>query len=225
MEWIVHYQLFLFDFDGLLVDTERLHYQAYLEMCSRRGYQLGWDFTRFSQAAYDGPTDLRDQIYDDLPGLRAQVPDWRILYEEKKRCFLDLIHHQPVPLMPGVEPLLLALQKAQIARCVVTHSAASLVQHIRKQNPILDTIPHWVTREDYLQPKPDPSCYQMAINRLAHPKASVIGFEDSPKGLRALIGTQAKPVLICPPNCPYLPATLEAFPSVHYYPSFTVIDI
>jgi beta-phosphoglucomutase len=222
MQWIHNYQLFLFDFDGLLVNTEHLHYQAYILMCAKRGFHLKWNFHRYSQAAHHESTGLRDQIYAEFPTLQAQEPHWPCLYEEKKQIFLDLVQDGAVHLMPGVSELLTALQAANINRCVVTHSATSLIQRIRQQNPILETIPHWITREDYHQPKPDPECYQVAISRLAHPHDRIIGFEDSPRGLNALLGTQAKPVLICPPDSPYLQQTLKD--PVYYYPTFTAIN-
>ena len=43
MEWIHHYQLILFDLDGLLVNTEQLHYQAYKNMLQARGFSLPSD--------------------------------------------------------------------------------------------------------------------------------------------------------------------------------------
>lgn len=223
MQWIFNYQLFLFDFDGLLVDTERLHYQAYIEMCARRGFHLNWNFHRYSQAAHHQPNDMRDQIYAEFPGLQIQEPHWHVLYEEKKQIFLDLIANGQVPLMPGVADLLLALQAASINRCVVTHSALPLIHCIRQQNPLLDTIPHWITREDYTHPKPHPECYQTAIAKLAKPQDRIIGFEDSPRGLHALLETRAKSVLICPPDAHYLHHMLTLHPNVRYYPHFTAI--
>ncbi len=222
MQWIQHYQLFLFDFDGLLVNTESLHYQAYLMMCAHRGYSLPWSFHRYSQAAHHKATDLRDQIYAEFPKLQEQEPNWAILYEEKKQIFLNLLKEQPVPLMPGVATLLTALQEANIKRCIVTHSSASLIQSICQVNPILNTIPHWITRENYTHPKPDPECYQMAIKQFAEPEDRIIGFEDAPRGLHALLETRAKPVLICPPDSPYLDQVLKF--SIHYYPTFTSIN-
>ncbi len=223
MQWIARYQLFLFDFDGLLVDTERLHYQAYVNMCAQRGFQLNWSFHRFSEAAHHKSNDLRDQIYEEFPDLKTQEPDWLILYEEKKRFFIELLEKGPAPLLPGVAPLLLALQENQIKRCVVTHSSASLIKRIRQQNPLLDTIPHWITREDYTHPKPHPECYQLAISKYAQPHDRIVGFEDSPRGLHALIETQAKSVLICPPDSSYLEKTRLLHPHVRYYPHFNAI--
>ena len=226
MNWIFRYQLFLFDFDGLLVDTEKLHYQAYIKMCAERGFHLDWSFHRYSEAAHHQSSGLQDQIYAKFPELYLQEPNWKILYEEKKRILLSLIENEPIPLMPGVADLLLALQKANIKRCVVTHSPTILIQGIRKHNPILNTIPYWITREDYTHPKPDPESYQTAINRLANPQDHIIGFEDSPRGLNALLGTNAVPVLICPLDSNYLKDTLQENSNnkLSYYSSFTEIN-
>lgn len=222
MQWISRYQLFLFDFDGLLVDTERLHYQAYIDMCAKRGFKLNWSFSRYSAAAHHHSTGLQDQIYAEFPSLYASEPDWNVLYEEKKRLFLNLVESRPAPLLPGAASLLVALQKAAIKRCVVTHSPASLIQKIRKQNPILDTIPHWITRHDYTRPKPDPECYRYAISTYGAPTDAIIGFEDSPRGLHALLETKAQAVLICPPDSSYLPELLEN-QAVTYFSNFDAI--
>lgn len=221
MRWISHYQLFLFDFDGLLVNTEELHYQAYLNMCAERGFKLNWSFFRYSEAAHHSSSALREQIYAELPELHQMEPNWSVLYEEKKEALLKLIHQGSAHLMPGVADLLQALNRANINRCVVTHSLNTLIHPIREQNPILNTIPHWVTREDYAIPKPDPECYRVAISRYAKEGDRIIGFEDSPRGFNALMGTRATPVLICPRDYPYLAKLLES--KINYYPSFSDI--
>lgn len=221
MQWIHHYQLFLFDFDGLLVNTEEIHYQAYIKMCADRGFNLTWTFNRYSDAAHHSATALQEQIYTEFPQLKTQEPNWNVLYEEKKSAFMQLIREGAAHLMPGVSPLLNALQEANIQRCVVTHSPTPLIHLIREQNPVLNTIPHWITREHYSQPKPHPECYLTAIQKFAKPNDQIIGFEDSPRGLKALSETKAKAILICPPDYPYVSKLIEQ--SVIYYPSFTAI--
>jgi beta-phosphoglucomutase len=208
MQWIHHYQLFLFDFDGLLVNTEEIHYQAYKRMCAGRGFQLKWDFNRYTQAAHLDADALRDQIYAEFPALQNQEPNWNV-------------HEGAVQLMPGVDQLLRALQEAQILRCVVTHSALELIQIIRSQNPVLNTIPNWITREDYARPKPHPDCYQLAIERFAKPQDQVIGFEDTPRGLNALRQTRAQAILICPADYCHLQELKEQ--GVQHYASFNAI--
>lgn len=221
MNWIHRYQLFLFDFDGLLVNTEELHYKAYVIMCAQHNVKLHWNFYRYAELAHQSATGVQEQLYKEFPVLKS-IKNWDLLYAEKKRAFLQLLQEGNVELMPGVADLLQALEQAQIPRCVVTHSSLQLITTIRQQHPILDTIPHWITREDYSQPKPHSECYEVAITRLAKENDVIIGFEDSPRGLAALKGTRAIPVVVCPPHYPYINPIFTS--SVHYYPSFTAIN-
>lgn len=218
MHWIKEFQLFLFDFDGLLVNTEEIHYLAYIRMCANRGFNLDWSFSRYCSAAHHLAEGLRDQIYEKFPQLLIQEPDWNILYAEKKQAFIDLIQEGPVNLMPGVESFLSLLESINAKRCVVTHSARPLIDIIRKKNPVLNTIPNWITREDYSMPKPSPECYLKAIAAYAKDEDKVIGFEDAPRGLNALRMTRALPVLICPSDYPSVNEISKE--GVLHFPSF-----
>ena len=221
MQWIQDYQLFLFDFDGLLVNTEEIHFMAYKKMCKARGFDLKWSFDRYCQAAHYRADGLREHIYAEFPALRAQESDWNVLYAEKKALMVSLVKEGAIHMMPGAEALLKALQEAEIARAVVTHSPDELVSEVRRQNPILDTIPVWITREDYTHPKPHPECYPNAIKKLAKEGDHVIGFEDTPRGLAALQGTTAQPVLITTVKYPEIPSFLKS--GVLLYPSLVAI--
>ena len=196
MNWIKHYQLFLFDFDGILVNTEELHYKAYLKICADRGYTLAWDLKTYMGYALYSATGVKDGVYRALPELHKEEPNWNVLYEEKKAVYYDLLLSVGPSLIPGVAQLLEALKGAEIKSCVVTHSPGEQIALIRSQHPLLNTIPHWITREHYSQPKPSSECYLKAISQLKEPGGRVIGFEDSPRGLQALLGTEAEGVLV-----------------------------
>lgn len=215
IQWINDYQLFLFDFDGLLVNTEHIHFQAYTNTLAYRGYKLDWTFGMFCQAAHLESTGLRDMIYAQFPKLQEQEPRWEVIYEEKKKIYLDLIATGKVELMPGVESLLSALHQAKIRRCVVTNSLKDQTDCIKGKLSILKTIDHWVTREEYGKSKPSPECYLRAIELYGQKGDRIIGFEDSIRGLKALLGTSAQPVLICPNHHPQLETIIE--PSVVHY--------
>lgn len=221
MDWIKNYQLFLFDMDGLLVNTEELHYLAYKRMCLLHGVDLPWSFARYCQAAHYSSTALRDQLSAEFPALLSNGADWSSLYGEKQQAVLDLINEGVVHLMPGVEALLKALDHANIKRCVVTHSPDSLVNTIRKQNAFLNSIPHWITRHDYSHPKPHPESYLTAISKYSSPSDRIIGFEDTPRGLAALLQTPAKAVLISSIQYPEIPGFVEQ--GAHHFSSFEAI--
>jgi HAD superfamily hydrolase (TIGR01509 family) len=199
MQWIRQYQLFLFDFDGLLVNTEMLQFQAYKDMCLSRGFALEWSFAAYCSYAHSPDTEaLRNAIYDAFPKLWEMEPDWSILYAEKKQLYEELLFCSRIELMPGVARLLGELQEADIRRCVVTNSWKNQTDLIKHSLPLLKTIPHWITREDFLKSKPDPEGYLRAIAHYGKKGDRIIGFEDAPRGVAALLQTPATIVMISP---------------------------
>lgn len=216
--FLQRYDLFLFDFDGLLVNTEEIHFLAYRMMCEARGYHLDWSFPFYCQFAHYDAHLLKEAIYKKFPALHVQEPDWSILYAEKKKAVIQLLEQGAVQLMPDVEPFLRALHSAKKTSCVVTNSPQELIHIIRQKNPLLSTIQHWITREHYTQPKPHPEGYLKAIELLAKPHEQIIGFEDTPRGLTALCNTRAQPVLICQVDYPEIPQFIQK--GVLHYPSF-----
>ncbi|MFA6916151.1 MAG: HAD family phosphatase [Parachlamydiales bacterium] len=203
------YQLFMFDFDGLLVDTERGHYEAYRRMCRNRGIDLPWDFTKYCSFAHYSHDGLQHALYKEFPELLEQEPTWLVLYKEKTKAIIELYHEGAITLMPGVEKFLTLLADKDYKRCVVTHSASELVQVLRKQHPILNTIPYWITREHYSKAKPDPECYITAQRQLMDPDGKAVGFEDTVRGLRAVMGSGAQGVLVTSMEYPEIPHVVE----------------
>ncbi len=217
MKWTERFSLFLFDFDGLLVDTEAVHCASYKEMLRRRGFLIDWSYQRYCQLAHTTFSGLRDATYDELPALFEQEPDWEVLRAEKNTIYLEKLNSGELHLMPGVAPLLTHLHSKQIKRCVVTNSTNEQVALVKAKFPILTTIPHWITRECYVKPKPDPEPYLRAIEQLRTGDEPIIGFEDTLKGLQSLCGTPAKPVFIAEGQV--APAGVAHFPSFSAIPS------
>lgn len=222
MQWIHNFQLFLFDLDGLLVNTESLHYLAYKNMLQEHNFDLPWDFHRYCMTAHYHADKIAEEFLELFPSLYSQGHTWEQLYAKKKEAMIDLLNRRQVSLMPGVFELLTALQKSKIKCCVVTHSPDELVTILREQQPILDAIPFWITRHDYLHPKPNSECYLKAIRQYANPTDRIIGFEDTPRGIKALMGTNAKPLLICEVSYPEIPEFLQQ--GVLHFSTFNAID-
>ncbi len=198
MNWLQDYQLFLFDFDGVLVDTEHWHFVAYQMLCKRRGYQLTWDFTQFCREAHAKSMGVWEGLVREFPKLFEKDPR-EVLYEEKKQIYIDLLKEARLEMMEGVEVLLAALSEKGIPRAVVTNSPREHIEIIKRVLPVLQTIPVWITREDYARAKPAPDGYLQAIARLGKAGDRVIGFEDSVRGIQSLKAAGVEAVLICPP--------------------------
>jgi HAD superfamily hydrolase (TIGR01509 family) len=205
MQWIEKFDLFLFDFDGLLVNSEELHFKAYKEMCHRRGFALSWDINQFFKAAHLSAVGIKEGLKVLFPKMFEAGTPWEVLYAEKKSIYEDLLRKGNLSLLPGVEVLLKQLAQRGKKRCVVTNSALVQVERIQSQISVLQTIPRWFTREDYERPKPAPDGYLKALGELKEPGDRVIGFEDSLRGYESLKSAGVETgVLICPLDHPQL---------------------
>lgn len=209
MNWLQNHQVFLFDFDGLLVDTERLHMAAYVELCRRYECQMRWDFDRYCKEAHGQAMGIFQALRRDFPRMFEIEPKQEVLYEEKKKIYVDLLKTSRLELMPGAGSLLQALEENNVKRAVVTNSPRAHIEIIKEQLPLLKSVPLWLTREDYSQPKPSPEGYLKAIATLALPGDKVIGFEDSLKGLKSLVAAGVDSILISPAEYDHIPEALS----------------
>jgi beta-phosphoglucomutase len=198
MDWIQEYQLFLFDFDGLLVDTEQLHFTSYAELCRRHGYEMHWDFQRFCREAHGKAMGIWEAIGHEFPGIFEKEPCKDVLYEEKKTIYVELLRKTNLEFMEGAAALLATLAEKGLKRAVVTNSPRAHIEIIKESLPLLKSVPMWITREDYVNPKPSPEGYLKAIECLAKSGDRIIGFEDTLKGLKAMLAAGVESVLICP---------------------------
>ncbi|MCB1109925.1 MAG: HAD family phosphatase [Chlamydiia bacterium] len=216
MSWFLDYSPIFFDFDGLLVDTERLHFQAYQNMLENHGVSLSWDFPTFTSIAHKSSEGLRHTITAHAPSL-VESETWESLYAQKKEAYQALLEVGSLELMPGAQTILETVQCAQIPHAVVTNSTRKQTELIREKIPTLNQIPHWITREDYARAKPAPDAYLKAIEVLGG-SDKMLGFEDALRGVRALKDAAITPVLICPPDHPQMAEVAEG--SLHYFSSF-----
>jgi HAD superfamily hydrolase (TIGR01509 family) len=195
-DWIQEFDTFLFDLDGLLVDSEPLHFAAFQALCKDRGYPVNWNFAEYCRIAHAGGYSLRDHMYKLYPEMPKKYATWLDFYQDKEEFFFSILDERGVNLLPGVAELLSELVDHKKKRVVVTHSKRVWTDIIRNKAPELNMIPNWVTREDYTEPKPSPQGFLLGIEKVGGQGTRIIGFEDAPRGIRALQHTPAKRVLV-----------------------------
>jgi beta-phosphoglucomutase len=183
--WFQRFKLFLFDLDGLLVDTEKLHYQAYKEASKKFGFSMPWDFHDYFATASLSSKALKERFFEEWKEVFSKI-SWDDFYKEKSRALESFFEKEKIPLMKGAKEVVEELFALNKPLCVVTHSSLQQVEKIKKNHAILQKIPHWFTRESYEKSKPAPDGYLAALKCLkVEPKDSV-GFEDSLRGLESL---------------------------------------
>lgn len=189
------FDLLLFDLDGLLIDTEQLHWNAYQQMCLKFGCILTWDFPLYLSIAGGSAHGVQKRIESEFPTL-FQGRSWEELYAIKQEILFTLLASSPIPLMPGVKECLFSLASSGKPMVVVTHSPKTVIQMVQQAHPVFEVISRWICREMYKAPKPAPDGYLKACEEMNVIPERAIGFEDSVRGIDSLVAAGCCPVLI-----------------------------
>lgn len=169
----------LFDFDGLIVDTESAIYQAWRELYESQGHSL-------RREVYVQCVGSTFGHYDPMAALEELCGgpvDWGALLPVKDDRIVEL--QRDLGLMPGVRELLRDLRSCGIARAVASSSSRQHVLHWLERTGIPDAFDAVCTRDDVLHAKPAPDLFLTAMHRLRAAPEECLVLEDSVNGLRA----------------------------------------
>ena len=169
----------VFDFDGLILETEQPLYQSWQELYWANGLELPFDQWALNIGTSDEPYDPHTAL-ENLPGwnLEKNQELARRLQRE-----LDLIGLQPA--RPGVVEYLQDAQRLGLKVGLASSSSCEWVTgHLRRLG-LLDYFQCIQARDDVQVTKPDPELYLSAVQLLGARPEQAIAFEDSPNGILA----------------------------------------
>lgn len=203
----------LFDFDGLLLDTEGPCYRAWAEVYEAHGQTLGldvWSAAVGTIGAFDPAAHLR--------GLTGVELD-EAAREAKRRRELDLCALEE--LRPGVAELLDQAEARHLATAIVSSSSDDWIAGHLAQRRLLDRFDAIVCANgDRERAKPRPTLYLAALDRLGVGATEALAFEDSPNGVAA--AKAAGLVCVAVPN--EITCTLDLSAADLIVPSLADVD-
>ncbi len=170
----------IFDFDGLILDTESTVYQSWRELYHEYGQELPFD--EWGQIIGTSPQEHFDPLAR-LEGHLNRRLDRSVVGERRLQRELELVVQQPI--LPGVVDYLEAAQRLGMKLAVASSSDQAWVGgHLDRLGltPYFDAI-H--TSDDVERTKPDPALFRLALNSLALEASEAIVLEDSPNGISA----------------------------------------
>jgi HAD superfamily hydrolase (TIGR01509 family) len=168
----------IFDFDGLILDTETPDFIVLSEQYRRYGADLRPE--RWMHGL--GTTDGYDP-YGELESLTGVILDREALRREHRERYVALCAQQP--LQPGVRELIVAARKRGIRLAVASSASREWVEGWLEHHRIRDSFDCVRTRSDGLRVKPAPDLFLSAAACLDVAPESCVVLEDSPNGMRA----------------------------------------
>jgi beta-phosphoglucomutase len=167
---ISKYDALLFDFDGVLADTERVHHKAWNQTLEPLGIQLDWPSYQKNFVGVADEVALRERLHlDDRDGLVA-----------RKQAFFRKGLSESQPFLAATIELLKQISSTYTL-AVVSSSYKSEVEPPLVREGIRCCFQLLITGEDVHNFKPSPEPYLLAAERLGSRRPLVI--EDSDAGM------------------------------------------
>ncbi len=172
---------FIFDLDGVIVDTAKYHYLAWQKIAN----ELKIDFTHEHNELLKGVSRVRSlDIILELGKVTASQEDKdRWLFQKNEDYLSYLVDMDESEILPGVLPILQFLKDNN--QPIALGSASKNARPILEKTGLLSYFDAVVDGNDVTNAKPDPEVFLMAAKLLNITPENAIVFEDSVAGIQA----------------------------------------
>lgn len=204
---------FIFDLDGVIVDTAKYHYLAWQKLAQ----QLGIDFTPEHNEELKGVSRVRSlDIILALGNITASQENKDIWLNQKNEEYLSyLVTMDESEILPGVLPVLEYLKERN--QKIVLGSASKNAKPILEKAKVIDFFDAVVDGNDVTNAKPDPEVFLQGAKKVNFAPEKCIVFEDSVAGVQAANSAGMISVGI---------GNQEILKEAHFvFPDFTYIDL
>ncbi len=168
----------VFDFDGLLMDTESSMLASWQHEWRQHGLELDLD-TFFA----DHGGDVTEERYAELARVVGPAYD-RDASHARRIAYRNRLH-STLGLSPGIPQWLGKAQDLGIRLAVASSSPREWVGGLLAGVGCLERFEFIACGDEVPTPKPDPGVYLLALHRLGLSAAQAIAVEDSPHGVAA----------------------------------------
>jgi HAD superfamily hydrolase (TIGR01509 family) len=172
----------LFDFDGLLYDSETAAYETWRELYAQHGveFPLGlWQ--REVMGRPPGTADFDPLAHLEQLAAAGLEPEATLRARARHRDALF-----PGQLLPGAAELLAQARAAGIRTAIVSsNDRERILEHLTRAGAPADFDAIVTADGDAARGKPSPALYLEALARLGVPAGDAVAFEDSPNGVRS----------------------------------------
>ena len=183
-------ELFLFDMDGLLFDTETIYVEYGREVAKEKGYTITKDIVEKTSGVTNDKARIlfKEALGQDFP------------YDEMmgtvKNYILEKALKGEVPLKLGALELLEFLKKNNKQMILATSSDLHLAEALTEGKDVKKYFSHLITAEDVVHGKPDPEVFLISAKKAGVSPEKTVVFEDSFNGIRAAHSAGTFPIMV-----------------------------
>lgn len=173
----------IFDMDGVIVDTEPVHYYAY----HKHFDQLGINVTDEIYATLTG--NSTKNVYQKLIDKFGLTEEVETLVQRKRSIFNDAFDEkEDLDLLEGVRKLIVDLYNNDVQLILASSASKVTISRVFNRFKLHQYFTHIVSGEDFPKSKPNPAIFIKAAELSGDDKNECIIIEDSTNGVKAAKG-------------------------------------
>ncbi|MDD5022908.1 MAG: HAD family phosphatase [Candidatus ainarchaeum sp.] len=176
----------LFDFDGVIADTEPLHYRTFNETLKELGIKIMED--EWKKFEGTGSDHIMKTLFNDNK-IEHNTEEW---IKKRRDRFWDHIKNNEIPLKKGLLEFLNLLDNKGIKKAVCSGSRTDSIEYILEKNNIRKYFQAVCGIDQVKNRKPDPEVFLLGAKKIGVDISNCIIIEDSIVGVQAARKTSAK---------------------------------
>ena len=169
----------IFDFDGVIIDTETPEYTTWQEIYRSYGVELERSLWQRIIGGKFHDFDVYAHL-EDLAGVRI---DWEDVGQRRRKLSLELV--EASPLLPGVLDYITESRRLGLKLGVASSSSSAWVKGHLARRGLLKYFYSVRCADDVTQVKPDPELYLAVVEALETSPGNALAIEDSLNGVTA----------------------------------------
>lgn len=170
----------IFDFDGLILDTEMPDFISWQEVYRSYGVELPLEKWAL---IVGGTAESNFEPHEYLESLTGKKVDREQIWVNRRKSYLTHLENQPV--LPGVMSYLEDAKAQNLKLAIASSSPGNWVSGHLSRLGLIDYFDVICTADDVEQTKPNPALFLLAAQKVNAKPDEVIVFEDSPNGVLA----------------------------------------
>ncbi|QBG49254.1 HAD family phosphatase [Verrucomicrobia bacterium S94] len=180
----------IFDFDGIIVDSEPMHFRAFNEVLNPLEIEISWKEYCEVYIGFDDRDAFREAF--KLKRKKVSSRDIKHLIKQKAEVFQHYIHSGEVTPLPGAVELIKSIPvRLPLALC--SGALREDIDPIIKNLGIDGCFDQIITAEDTPKSKPDPAPYILTCKKLnIGDPSTAVAIEDTPAGIMSAKGAGLK---------------------------------
>jgi len=168
----------IFDFDGVLADSEHINIEAGVRVFGEIGHELNGEERKYIAGKHS-----KDTVPYIIKSRGINIEE-EVIVQRFQQLYNEL-WESDVLAMPAIKEALHALKKKGIVLAIATNNRKARVDIFIDRFGLDDIFSIIIGNEDITKRKPDPEVYLKAIEKLGLPSEVIIAVEDSAVGLQA----------------------------------------